>query len=129
VLIVVVFFTTSSDSASFVIDMLASSDVTDHPPTRQRVFWAIAEGAVAATLLAAGGLEALQEIITVLGFPFFILGLIIIYSLVRGVRRETRLEETGSPEPPRRRGRGARPDPRAPEVEATDRASQPRSSS
>ncbi len=90
VLIVVIFFTTSSDSASFVIDMLCSSDVTDDPPTRQRVFWAIAEGAVAATLLAAGGLEALQEIITVLGFPFFILGLVIIYSLVRGVTQDTK---------------------------------------
>ena len=90
VLIVVIFFTTSSDSASFVIDMLCSSDVSDAPPTRQRVFWAVAEGAVAATLLAAGGLEALQEIITVLGFPFFILGLLVIYSLARGATADTR---------------------------------------
>jgi choline/glycine/proline betaine transport protein len=88
VLIVVIFFTTSSDSASFVIDMLASSDVTDEAPVRQRVFWAISEGVVAATLLSVGGLVALQEVITVLGLPFFVLGLLIIYSLVRGVRQD-----------------------------------------
>jgi choline/glycine/proline betaine transport protein len=117
VLIVVIFFTTSSDSASFVIDMLASSDVTDNPPTRQRVFWAIAEGAVAATLLAAGGLEALQEIITVLGFPFFILGLVIIYSLIRGVRQESRMAGEGRPRRARRGGGYAEPDPRAPDAE------------
>jgi choline/glycine/proline betaine transport protein len=117
VLIVVIFFTTSSDSASFVIDMLASSDVTDNPPTRQRVFWAIAEGAVAATLLAAGGLEALQEIITVLGFPFFILVLVIIYSLIRGVRQESRMAGEGRPRRARRGGGYAEPDPRAPDAE------------
>jgi choline/glycine/proline betaine transport protein len=88
VLIVVIFFTTSSDSASLVIDMLCSSDVTDDPPTRQRVFWAIAEGAVAATLLTAGGLTALQDIITVLGLPFFVLGLLIIYCLARSLRQD-----------------------------------------
>jgi choline/glycine/proline betaine transport protein len=100
VLIVVIFFTTSSDSASFVIDMLCSSDVTVDPPTRQRVFWAIAEGAVAAVLLMAGGLEALQDIITVLGFPFFLLGLVIILCLVLAMREEVRTSASAG----RRRG-------------------------
>jgi choline/glycine/proline betaine transport protein len=88
VLIVVIFFTTSSDSASLVIDMLTSSDVTDDPPARQRVAWAVTEGVVAATLLAAGGLEALQDVITVLGLPFFVLGLLIIWCLARALRAE-----------------------------------------
>ncbi|GGI04535.1 multidrug DMT transporter permease [Egicoccus halophilus] len=100
VLIVVIFFTTSSDSASLVVDMQCSSDVTDDPPTRQRVFWALVEGTIAATLLAIGGLEALQDVITVLGFPFFALGLVIIWSLLRGLREES-LEPVG----PRRRPR------------------------
>ncbi|MFA9428810.1 BCCT family transporter [Egicoccus sp. AB-alg2] len=105
VLIVVIFFTTSSDSASLVVDMLCSSDVDDDPPTRQRVFWAVVEGAVAATLLAIGGLEALQDVITVLGFPFFVLGLVIIWSLLRALRSEP-LDPTG----PRRRRRADAPD-------------------
>jgi choline/glycine/proline betaine transport protein len=86
VLIVVIFFTTSADSAALVIDMLASSDVTDDPPTRQRVFWAVSLGVVAATLLATGGLEALQQTITVIGMPFFLLGMVIVYSIARGLR-------------------------------------------
>jgi choline/glycine/proline betaine transport protein len=105
VLIVIIFFTTSSDSASFVIDMLCSSDVTDDPPTRQRVFWAIAEGAVAATLLTIGGLTALENTITVLGFPFFILGLLIIYCLIKAAR-----EEDLGRAPPRIPGRKDRED-------------------
>jgi choline/glycine/proline betaine transport protein len=103
VMVVVIFFTTSSDSASLVIDMLCSSDVTDDPPTRQRVFWAIAEGAVAATLLAAGGLEALQDIITVLGLPFFVLGLVIIYCLIKAIGQE-RLGKHPDDAPRARRG-------------------------
>jgi choline/glycine/proline betaine transport protein len=88
VLIVVIFFTTSADSAALVIDMLASSDVTDDPPTRQRVFWAVSLGVVAATLLATGGLEALQQTITVIGMPFFLLGMVIVYSIARGLRED-----------------------------------------
>ncbi|MTV24306.1 BCCT family transporter [Nitriliruptoraceae bacterium ZYF776] len=119
VLIVVIFFTTSSDSASFVVDLLCSSDVTDDPPTRQRVFWAIAEGAIAGTLLTAGGergLEALQEIITVLGFPFFLLGLVIIYSLVRALREER---------PDQGPLRESLPTPPIPAEERTSRAGEP----
>jgi choline/glycine/proline betaine transport protein len=102
VLIVVIFFTTSSDSASLVIHMLCSSDVTEDPPTRQRVFWALAEGAVAATLLTAGGLTALQDVITVLGLPFFVLGLLIIYCLARslGQDRPSRRRLEGRPRAP-----------------------------
>jgi choline/glycine/proline betaine transport protein len=88
VLIVVIFFTTSADSAALVIDMLASSDVTDEPPTRQRVFWAVSLGVVAATLLATGGLEALQQTITVIGMPFFLLGMVIVYSIARGLKED-----------------------------------------
>jgi choline-glycine betaine transporter len=91
VLIIVIFFVTSSDSASFVVDLLSSRGGSDEPPVRQRVFWAVTEGAVAATLLVAAGadgLEALEDIITVLGLPFFFLGLLIIYSLLRALRSE-----------------------------------------
>lgn len=52
VLIVVIFFTTSSDSASLVVDMLCTGE-SGMGPTRQRVFWAVLEGVVGATLLPA----------------------------------------------------------------------------
>jgi choline/glycine/proline betaine transport protein len=97
VLIVVIFFTTSADSAALVIDMLASSDVTDDPPTRQRVFWAISLGVVAATLLATGGLDALQQTITVIGMPFFLLGMVIVYSIARGLGEDEAKRNSKNP--------------------------------
>ncbi|WP_028672479.1 BCCT family transporter [Saccharospirillum impatiens] len=89
VVIIVVFFTTSSDSASLVIDMLTRRD--DQPSlVRQRVFWAVAQGVIAATLLLAGGLDALQNIITSLGLPFCILLVIMAVALFRAVRADYR---------------------------------------
>ncbi len=100
VIIVVIFFTTSADSASLVIDMLASSDVTDSPPTRQRVFWAVSLGAVSAALLSTGGLDELRHTIIVIGMPFFVLGGVIVYSIVRGLREDERERLSSGPPAP-----------------------------
>jgi choline/glycine/proline betaine transport protein len=73
--LVVVFFVTSSDSGSFVVDMLASGG-NPEPPVWSRIFWAVLEGVVAATLLIAGavtggdGLGALQTMAILLALPF-----------------------------------------------------------
>ncbi|MGS2744139.1 BCCT family transporter [Halomonas sp. LS-001] len=89
VVIIVIFFTTSSDSASLVIDMLTRRE--DQPSlVRQRIFWAAAQGVVAATLLLAGGLEALQNVITSLGLPFCLLLLFMAVSLFRALRADYR---------------------------------------
>ena len=53
---IVLYFVTSSDSGSLVIDCLASNGDPD-PPAVQRVFWATMEGATATALLVAGGKE------------------------------------------------------------------------
>jgi choline/glycine/proline betaine transport protein len=58
-LVTVIYFVTSSDSASVVIDLLASGGDED-PPVGTRVLWAISEGLVGATLLVAGGLQAMS---------------------------------------------------------------------
>ncbi|WP_149359565.1 BCCT family transporter [Lolliginicoccus suaedae] len=98
VLIVVIFFTTSSDSASLVVDMLCTGE-SEAGPVRQRVFWAALEGVVGATLLAAAagtnGLDALQQVITVIGLPFFLIGFVMIYSLVKALNEDH--VSTGSP--------------------------------
>ncbi|PLW84034.1 multidrug DMT transporter permease [Kineobactrum sediminis] len=89
VVIIVIFFTTSSDSASLVIDMLTRRD--DQPSlVRQRIFWAAAQGAIAATLLLAGGLDALQNVITALGLPFCILLIFMAVALFRALRADYR---------------------------------------
>lgn len=89
VVIIVIFFTTSSDSASLVIDMLTRRE--DQPSlVRQRIFWAAAQGVVAASLLLAGGLDALQNVITSLGLPFCLLLLFMAVSLFRALRADYR---------------------------------------
>lgn len=89
VVIIIIFFTTSADSASLVIDTLTRRD--DQPSlVRQRVFWAAAQGLIAATLLLAGGLEALQNVITALGLPFCLLLLFMAVSLWRTLRADYR---------------------------------------
>ena len=57
---IVLYFVTSSDSGSLVIDCLASNGDPD-PPAVQRVFWATMEGATATALLVAGGTEGKRQ--------------------------------------------------------------------
>ncbi len=71
-LLIVIFFITSSDSGSFVDDMVTSGG-NPNPPVANRVFWGISEGAAAAVLLLAGGLKALQAASISAGLPQSIL--------------------------------------------------------
>ncbi|GAB3463530.1 BCCT family transporter [Streptomonospora sediminis] len=92
VVIVAIFFTTSSDSASLVVDMLCSGR-EEAGPVRSRVFWGVTEGVVAATLLAAtgqNGLDALSEVIIVVGLPFFVMGFLMMVALVRALTYDCR---------------------------------------
>lgn len=89
-LVVGIFFVTSSDSASFVVDMLTSGG-HPNPPRWQRVFWASAEGACAAVLLYAGGrdaLTALQAVVVSIGLPFCLVLVVIGGGLVLTIRKE-----------------------------------------
>jgi len=69
---IILYFVTSSDSGSLVIDCLSANGNPD-PPIAQRVFWALTEGATATALLKAGGsqsLTALQTVAVACGLPF-----------------------------------------------------------
>ncbi|UFU06934.1 BCCT family transporter [Ruania halotolerans] len=99
VLIVAVFFATSSDSASLVVDMLCTGDV-DAGPVRQRMFWGIAEGTLAASLIVLAGdagLKALQEVITVIGLPIFIMVFAMAFALFRGIQTEVKAAKVVEP--------------------------------
>ena len=87
VVMIVLWFVTSSDSASFVIDMLTAGGDTN-PPKIQRLFWATMEGIIAAILLAAGGLGALQAAAIVAGLPFALVIFVMMYALLRGLGRD-----------------------------------------
>ena len=98
VVVVSMFFVTSSDSASFVVDMLTSGGQPD-PPVWQRVFWATAEGACAAVLLYAGGklaLQGLQAVAICIGLPFCIVLLLLLVSLAIALSREGRVLGEGT---------------------------------
>lgn len=84
VLVVVSFFVTSSDSGSMVIDIITAGGNPD-PPIPQRLFWAILEGVVAATLLLCGGLAALQSAVIATGLPFAIVLIVMCVSLKKGL--------------------------------------------
>jgi BCCT family betaine/carnitine transporter len=89
IILVVVFFVTSSDSASLVIDTITAGGKVD-APLPQRVFWCVFEGVVAATLLLVGGasaLTALQAMAVSTGFPFTIVLLAMCVSLYIGLRQ------------------------------------------
>ncbi len=85
--IIVIFLTTSADSAALVMDLLTRhQDQPSH--TWQRVFWMLLMGTLSASLLLGGGLPALQNVITSLGFPFCLLLIFMAVVLVAALKEE-----------------------------------------
>lgn len=85
--VIMIFFVTSIDSASMVMDMMSTGE-ENKTPTFYRVLWGVMIGAVAASLLLISGetaLEALQSAVIVIGVPFFFLHFVMMYSLVKGM--------------------------------------------
>ncbi len=88
IVLVIVFFVTSSDSGSLVIDTITAGGKVD-APVPQRAFWCIFEGAVAIVLLlSAGGLQSLQSMVISTGLPFTVVLLIMCYAILRGLMSE-----------------------------------------
>ncbi len=91
VLLVTVFFITSSDSGSLVVDTIAAGGEIQ-TTTLQRVFWCVLEGVVAAMLLIAGGLAALQSATIATALPFSLIMLVLVWSLFRGMQADVAQE-------------------------------------
>ncbi|WP_245600986.1 BCCT family transporter [Marinobacterium jannaschii] len=92
IVLVLVFFITSSDSGSLVIDSITAGGRTDSP-VAQRIFWAVMVGLIAGVLLYGGGADALTALqagaITV-GLPFTVVLLLMCVSLMRGLKGESK---------------------------------------
>jgi len=86
--LICVFFVTSSDSGSLVIDMLAS-DGSENPTKAQKTYWALLEGAVAIVLVLSGGLATIQSVSLNIAIPFCVVMLFMIWSLVRALKEES----------------------------------------
>ena len=90
IILVIVFFVTSSDSGSLVIDTITAGGKVD-APVPQRVFWCVFEGAVAIVLLlSAGGLQSLQSMVISTGLPFTVVLLLMCWAIWRGLLAERR---------------------------------------
>ena len=89
IILVVVFFVTSSDSGSLVIDTITAGGKVN-APIPQRAFWAILQGVVAISLLLGGGLVALQAMAVSTGLPFTIVLLVGCVAIVKGLMSEPR---------------------------------------
>ena len=87
VILIITFFVTSSDSGSLVVDTISSGG-KDDSPTWQRIFWAVLEGLVAAALLIAGGLGALQSASIIIALPFAIIMLIACWGIYKALQLE-----------------------------------------
>lgn len=86
--VVFLFFVSSSDSGSLVVDQITAGGRTD-APLKQRVFWALTEGAIAAVLLLAGGITALSNVVTTMGLPFCFILVLMAFSLRKALKRES----------------------------------------
>lgn len=90
IMLVIVFFVTSSDSGSLVIDTITSGGKVD-APVPQRVFWCVFEAIIAIVLLmSAGGLSALQSMVISTGLPFTVLLLLMCVAIWKGLASEPR---------------------------------------
>jgi len=90
-LLLMIFFVTSADSAVLVLASM-STDQAGDPPLARRITWGVAIALIAAVLLLAGGLDALQGMITIAALPFALLMLAVIVSLYRVLDTEYQLQ-------------------------------------
>lgn len=90
-ILVAVYFVTASDAGALVVSMITSNG-DEEPPLWLRVFWALACGGVAAGLLLAGGLEAVQSAAIIAAFPLCIVMLIMCYGIWKGLRDEVSIQ-------------------------------------
>ncbi|MFV0562694.1 BCCT family transporter [Malaciobacter mytili] len=92
-IMVIIFFVTSADSGSMVIDMLCSNG-NNNTPIWQRVYWAVGEGVIASILIIAGGLAALQTMTIASALPFSIILLVATYGLIKALRVDIAKKES-----------------------------------
>jgi glycine betaine transporter len=89
--LLMIFFVTSADSAVLVLATMSTEEAGD-PPLARRMVWGVAIALIAGVLLLAGGLTALQGMITIAALPFALLMLLVMWSLYRVLDMEYALQ-------------------------------------
>ncbi|WP_257713876.1 BCCT family transporter [Nosocomiicoccus ampullae] len=87
ILLIFLFLVTSADSATFIVSGMSLGD-TENPPLRMKVLWGVLLGVLTIALIIAGGLTSLQAASLLAGLPFAIVLILMIFSVLRSIRRE-----------------------------------------
>lgn len=97
-LLIVTFFVTSADSATFVLGMLTTNG-SANPPTSTKVIWGILLSSIAAVLLFSGGLAGLQTASIVTALPFAVIMVFMCLALFIALRKDCQATRPRTPEP------------------------------
>ena len=95
-LLIITFFITSADSATFVLGML-SSNGNPNPKTSIKLVWGLLQSSIAAVLLLSGGLQGLQTASIVAAAPFAIIMTLMCYSLYLSLNSEKEIKKPPAP--------------------------------
>ena len=87
IILVLTFFVTSADSATYVLAML-SEDGNLNPSNRKKVIWGVMLALIAIALMFSGGLTALQNTLIIVAFPFSIVLVLMMWSLMKELYHE-----------------------------------------
>lgn len=90
IIVLIIFFITSADSATFVLSML-SSEGNMNPPNLKKVVWGIMQALIAFVLLYSGGVSALQTASIASAFPFMFIIVIACVSLAKSLKSENKI--------------------------------------
>lgn len=93
ILLIITFFITSADSATFVLAML-SSNGNLNPKNKIKLLWGILQSAIAIVLLLSGGINAIQTIAIIMGLPFAFIMVGMCFSILKSLKAE-KIEKTG----------------------------------
>ena len=89
VVLLITFFVTSANSATFVLGMLSSNGDLN-PSNKKKIIWGLLQAALATGLLLSGGLQALQTISIAAAFPFIFIMTGTMIALVKELKTEAR---------------------------------------
>ena len=86
------FFITSANSSIYVLAMLTSNGNLN-PDNKKKVVWGILQALFAIVLILSGGLDTLQKLAIIVSFPFAVIILIMMYSILKTLKKDTKYKE------------------------------------
>lgn len=87
-IVLIIFFVTSLDSGTLVIDYITSGGFEEKSTFQQKLFWLLAVSFTTLGILLSGGIESIKSVVTIAGFPFTIALWFVSFSLIKSLRRE-----------------------------------------